>query len=319
MSFRSRSVSVTHFFQPLKTAAQRFAFSVLIGLSLLTLLVSKADPDAVERARIWAADVVVPALSVLRQPVAAVTQVGTRIHDMIDLYQENDRLRQENATLLEWQQVARQLANENEALRNLMHYRPPNTTWYVTSRVIGTAGGVFSRNLLIDRGSLDGVAEGQAALTGMGLIGRIAEVGNHAARVLLMTDLNSRIPVTIEPEHARAILAGDNTDQPQLIYVPSHMKPKPGDRVETSGDGGVFPPGLPVGVVSSTNNDLFEVQPYADIARADYLRIADFGLSGFLPSSAAPLPKPFKSRKAAHHGGQREERRGADRDDASDR
>jgi rod shape-determining protein MreC len=317
MSFRSRSGSVTHFFTPLKTAAQRFAFSVLIGLSVLTLLVSKANPEAVERARIWMADVATPVLSIIHQPVAAATGVVVRVRDVIDLFQENDRLRTENTTLLEWQQVARQLESENEALRGLMHYRPPNATWFVTARVIGTAGGVFSRNLLIDRGGQDGVAEGQAAMTGMGLIGRVAEVGDHAARVLLMTDLNSRIPVTIESLHARAILAGDNSDQPQLIYVPSHVKPKLGDRVVTSGDGGVFPPGLPIGLVSSVDGDQIEVQPFADIARADYLRIADFGLSGVLPASAAPLPKPVKSRKG-HHG-QREEKRSAARDDADGR
>ncbi|MFX9008197.1 rod shape-determining protein MreC, partial [Acinetobacter baumannii] len=83
---------------------------------------------------------------------------------------------------------------------------------------VGTAGGAFSRSLLINRGSADGVAEGQAAFSGNGLVGRIVEVGRKASRTLLISDLNSRIPVRIEATHERAILAGDNTAQPQLIY-----------------------------------------------------------------------------------------------------
>ncbi|HTH96315.1 MAG TPA: rod shape-determining protein MreC [Stellaceae bacterium] len=299
MSLKSRSGSVAQLFAPLKTATQRFTFTVLVVLSVLALLVGRADPLALQKTRLWVADVAAPVLSFIHQPVAAVTSVVTDVQDVVNLYQENRRLRADNATLLEWQRVAQSLNAENQALRALTHYRPPNTNWFVTARVIGAAGGVFSRNLLVDRGSADGVAPGQGVLTGTGLIGRIAEVGSHTSRVLLMTDLNSRIPVSIEPEHTRAILAGDNSDQLQLSYLPPHTEVRPGDRIVTSGDGGVFPPGIPVGSVVAGPGDTLAVQPYTDLSRVDYLRIADFGLSGVLPPSAAPLPKPVKAKHGA--------------------
>ena len=107
------------------------------------------------------------------------------------------------------------------------------------------------RTVLVNAGTDDRVARGQAAITGEGLVGRLTEVGNRAARVLLITDLNSRIPVTIESSHANAVLAGDNSERPRLLYLPSPDAVKIGDRIVTSGEGGVFPPGLPVGVVAA--------------------------------------------------------------------
>ena len=89
-----------------------------------------------------------------------------------------------------------------------------------------------------------GLARGQAAITGEGLVGRLTEVGDRAARVLLITDLNSRIPVVVEGAHANAVLAGDNSERPRLdLSVAAPDAVKIGDRVVTSGEGGVFPPG----------------------------------------------------------------------------
>jgi rod shape-determining protein MreC len=136
-------------------------------------------------------------------------------------------------------------------------------------------------------------------MSGTGLVGRIAEVGGGTARVLLLTDLNSRLPIAFETTHERAILAGDNTDQPQIIYLPVHAKVAVGDKLLTSGDGGVFPPGLPVGTVAAIDGGTIRVEPSADLSRIDYLRIVDFGLGGVLPPSAVPAPKPSLRRAAA--------------------
>ncbi len=96
---------------------------------------------------------------------------------------------------------------------------PENSVSYVTARVIANSGGAYVRTLLINAGIEDHVARGQAAITGEGLVGRLTEVGNRAARVLLITDLNSRIPVMIESSHVNAVLAGDNSERPRLMYL----------------------------------------------------------------------------------------------------
>ena len=96
-----------------------------------------------------------------------------------------------------------------------------------------------------------GVARGQAAIAEGGLVGRLTEIGSRAARVLLITDLNSRIPVVIHGSRTSAVLAGDNSDRPRLVFASEPKAIRIGDRVVTSGEGGVFPPGLPVGVVAA--------------------------------------------------------------------
>ncbi len=289
---KSRSGPITHVFAPLRLVPQRLAFPLLILASVLILLVGQFNRPLAVHARVAIADVVAPVLEVIHQPIAAGAHLTRSLRETVALYQENDRLRAENATLMQWQEIAHQLQSENTALRSLAHYQPPATTFFVTAEVVGTAGGAFSRSLLINRGSADGVAEGQAAFSGEGLVGRIVEVGRRASRTLLISDLNSRIPVRIESTHERAILAGDNTSEPQLIYVPSRGGIHVGDRVVTSGDGGIFPPDLPVGIVASTDGDSIRVEPFTALSQIDYLRIADFGLSGVLPPSAAPLPRP---------------------------
>jgi rod shape-determining protein MreC len=300
---KSRTPGVSHFIVPLRLATQRFAYSAFILVSLAVIVLGRADAALVERVRSMTGDFFSPVLSVLSQPVAAVSGAADRVRNAVLVYQENDRLRADNAILLQWQQAARQLETENAELRNLTNYYPEATAWFTTGEVIGTAGGAYSRNLLINRGSADGVAKGQAVASGEGLVGRIAEIGGRASRVLLLTDLNSRIPVSLDSTHERAILAGDNTDQPQLIYLPPHAKPQLGDKIVTSGDGGVFPPGLVVGSVTSIVGSTVRVEPASDLSRVEYLRVIDFGLSGLLPQNAVPLPKQSKKAQSEAGGG----------------
>jgi rod shape-determining protein MreC len=119
-------------------------------------------------------------------------------------------------------------------------------------------------------------------LTGEGLVGRVLEAGQRVSRVLLITDLNSRIPVRIERTRVRAILVGDNTDRPLLEYLPSHDVVAPGDRVVTSGDAGVFPPGLAIGEVVAVTETGVRVRPFVDWNRLELVRVADFALPGIL-------------------------------------
>lgn len=288
---------------PLVRAGRRFVFPIFTALSVFLLVLGKADPAAIAAVRAGIDDLMAPVLAAARAPGAVIGTIGAKVHAATFLYAENQRLAADNASLLQWQAVAQQLATENADLRGLLHYSPKTMNWFVTARVIGTDGGSFARQLLIDQGSLNGVAGGQAAMTGDGLVGRVVRVGRDTARILLLTDIDSRIPVTIEPAHIRAILAGDNGDQPSLVFMPNHAQPHAGDRVVTSGDGGVFPPGIPVGIVALEDGDASAVQPFADADGADYLRIADFGLSGVLPASAVPLPKPAPRPRHAHRSG----------------
>jgi rod shape-determining protein MreC len=128
----------------------------------------------------------------------------------------------------------------------------------------------------------DGVVKGQAAMAGNGLVGRVQDVGDRVSRVMLLTDINSRLPILIERTRDQAVLAGNNSDLPDINYLPRDADIKIGDHVVTSGVGGAFPPGLPVGEVAEVEDGKVYVQPFADLGRLEFIRMVDYGLPGVL-------------------------------------
>lgn len=245
------------------------------------MVLGRSDPDAFERARTQVTDAVAPILDVVSRPVAAVNKFVAQVDALAHLNDDNIRLRQEVARLHQWQAVARRLEIENAQMRELLAFQRLDVQRYVTGRVIGS-GGTFVRSLVLNIGVSDGVSKGQAAVTGDGLIGRVAEVGRRSSRILLITDLNSRVPVQIESSQARAILAGDNTPMPRLIYGAADSDLQVGQRVVTSGDAGAFPPGLPIGIIAAAGENGVRVQLYASQDRPELVRLMDFGLNGIL-------------------------------------
>ena len=279
---------------PLRRAAmQRAALPLLVLLSSAMIILGKADQVMFESLRVSVTDAAAPVLDLLTRPLAALGHLTDRARDFVTVYQDNRRLAAENERLLNWQQVALKLASENARLRELLKLTPEPTTTFVTARVIANSGGAYVRSLMVHAGSENGVERGQAAVTGEGLVGRVTEVGSRAARVLLVTDLNSRVPVIVEGSQHRALLTGDNSERPCLRYLDAGAGVEIGDRVVTSGQGGVFPPGLPVGVVASLDGEAPRVEPYVDLSRVEYLRIVDYGLADGLPK-----PVPIATRRA---------------------
>jgi rod shape-determining protein MreC len=285
---------------PMRAAAQRLALPFLVILSVALIVLGKADILLIERARTDLNDALAPVFQVIAQPVSVVASGVRRFQDHFTVYEENQRLREENARLLQWQGVAQRLETENDELRQMLHFTPQGVRGYITGRVIANSGGAFLRNVLVDVGERQGVERGQAALGGEGVVGRVTEVGSRASRVLLLTDLNSRVPVVLEDTRERAVLAGDNTSRPRLLYLPEKSAVQVGDHLVTAGSGGIFPPGLPVGTVSSIDGGMVRVEPESELSRLEYLRIVDFGLSGsVLPQSVIPAPKASRSGRRA--------------------
>jgi rod shape-determining protein MreC len=281
----------------MRAAIQRTMLPLLVLLSGAIIVLGKADQLLFDSLRTTLSDAVAPVLDAVAQPLNAAGNVVNRAKMAVMTYRENVRLEAENEKLLHWQQTALNLDAENKELRGLLKAVPNAALSYVTARVIANSGGAFVRMILIDAGAEDRVARGQAAITGEGLVGRLTEVGERAARVLLITDLNSRIPVTIESTHTPAVLAGDNSERPRLMYLPSADAVKVGDRVVTSGEGGVFPPRLPVGVVSAIDAGVPRVEPYVELSQLGYVLVADYGLSRSLPQPLPQLARPGRRSK----------------------
>lgn len=280
---------------PRRARVQRMALPVLVLLSAMMIILGKADQLMFESLRVSVADTASPALDVLSRPLAAFGHLADRAREFLSVYQDNHRLAAENEKLLNWQQAALKLASENAQLRELLKLTPEPVTTFITARVIANSGGAYVRSLMVHAGSENGVARGQAAVTGEGLVGRVSEVGSRAARIILVTDLNSRVPVIVEGQQ-RALLTGDNSERPCLRYLDAGAAIKVGDRVVTSGQGGVFPPGLPVGVVASLDDGAPRVEPYVELSQVEYLRIVDYGLADGLPK---PVPIVSRSGRRA--------------------
>lgn len=261
---------------PLRALTQRFAFLFLIVAAFALMLLGKAENVMMERLRAGILDVVAPILDIASNPVVTVAEAIENVRRLIDLRAENQRLRAQNGRLLQWQDAARNLAAENVAFKKLLRFVPPPRAQYATARVIAASGGVFVRSVLVNAGKRHGLAKGQAVITDEGLAGRIVSVGVGSARVLLITDLNSRIPVLFEGSRRRAILAGDNSETPRLIFLKRRGGIAPGERIVTSGHGGVFPPGIPVGVVSSVRDGGNRVLPFVRADLLEYVRIVDY-------------------------------------------
>ncbi len=274
----------------IKSLLQRFGFVALIIATFALMLIGKADTVLVERARIAVTDAVAPVLRLMSQPASAISDVITNLHELAAIRKENAQLREENSRLLQWQSASQRLDSQNRDLRALLAVIPEPQAHFVTARVIADVGGAFAQSILIMAGSAEGVAKGQVVLSGEGLVGRVMQVGLHSSRVLLITDINSRLPVLVGEAGTRAIMAGDNGGRPRLLYLSAKSAVAPGDKVVTSGDADAFPVGLPIGTVARTEEGVIEVEPHMSSDRLLYVRIFDFGLGDSAADTAPRAP-----------------------------
>lgn len=261
----------------IRAAGQRFSLAAFILLSIGLLVFGRLDPEAVDALRTKTMDVAAPVLEAFSRPTQAVSNWTATVAELSNLRSENARLMAENVSLRQFQEAAYHLEAENLSLQLLLNYRPPQSHGQVTARVISDNSGAFVRSLAISVGSDNGVRDGMAILGTSSLVGRTVQVGEKASRVLLITDLNARIPVMVEGSRHRGIMAGDNTARPRLMHLPPGAETVVGSRVVTSGHGGLFPPGLPVGVVVQDGpNGQARVQPLEDLSTVEYVRVVDF-------------------------------------------
>lgn len=280
-----RAGSVLRMPSPLRAGLHRFSLPLLAAGAFALIVVGKADALLVERIRTSVADGLAPLLELVARPSAVIASITERADAIANVYADNERLRRNEARLLHWQATAERLAAENQSLRDLMRVAPDPQLQFISARVISDTGSSFVRTLLTAAGRRHGVRKGQAALTGDGLAGRVLEVGERSSRILLVTDMTSRIPVLIERTRDHAMLAGDNSDFPRLLYLLPDAAPAPGDRIITSGDGGIFPPGLPVGVIQTVDQRGVLVQPFVRLQRVEFLSLVDYELPSILEAA----------------------------------
>lgn len=261
---------------PVRDVSGRVPLIFMVSLAAALLLLGRAETYVVDRARQVVTDLAAPLLEMASRPVAAARRVVESTDQYAYVFDENERLRVENAQLHEWKERAVQLEAKLARFEALLNVQVDPEISYVTGRVVGDSGGPFVETFIVNVGVAHGVESGQAVIDTQGLLGRIVATGPDASRILLLTDLNSRVPVVIESTQVRAILSGDNSSTPRLDFLPPGAEIKAGERVVTSGHGGLLPPGLPVGTIVDNGDGLFTVQTYSDRTKLDMVRVLQY-------------------------------------------
>jgi len=250
---------------------------ILVGGLILSLfamfLLWRIDSPRVERFRAALVDKVVPSFDWALVPVTKASGMIEGFQSYNRIYEQNQELRRELLQMKAWKEAALQLEQENAKLLDLNKVRLDPKLTFITGVVLADSGSPFRQSVLLNIGERDGIVDGWATTDGLGLVGRVSGVGNTSSRVILLTDSNSRIPVTIQPSGQRGMLFGDNSAAPPIQFLDSPELVRPGDRVVSSGDGGVFPPGLLVGHVELGRDRRLQVRLTADYGRLEFLRV----------------------------------------------
>lgn len=261
---------------PSRSLVVRVGQFFLLSLLVVMLVLGKSGNPMMVSLKSQLGDVVAPVLSVAAAPFDALRTSSTGLKNWAAAYQQNQTLKAENRELLKWQTLAKDMQVENDKLRALLHVAPRRDVHFVTATIVSDHGSSFSSAALINAGKEEGVEPDQAVISERGLVGRVMQAGKHTAQVLLLTDMNSRIPVMNERTREKMILVGKGAALPTLGYVSTDSGIRKGDRIITSGDGGLFPKNIAVGMVHDANKAAMQVELFANLADIEYVSIVQY-------------------------------------------
>lgn len=274
---RSLFIHLSH----IRLLTQKFALVILFLSAFVLMLINKTDTLLIEKTSSVATDVVSSLIDVLVTPAKGAAKVFDYFQDLRRIRKDNQILKEENRRLTKLYNQAKALEIENHLLSKLLNYVVPPKLNYLTARVIAEEGDAFSHSLIAYIGDKK-VKKGQVVVSEKGLVGRVEQVSNTYAKIILMTDINSRIPVMVEKTRVRGIMVGDNTLTPKMVFIPLEAELHVGDRIVTSGVAGVFPVGLPVGRIVSVDKQEIRVKPFSDLGQLEYVKLVDYELGGVI-------------------------------------
>lgn len=243
-----------------------------IALATVLLALSLTKPEIFDGLRTQAISIAAPIIETANKPFIKAKAALDDIRNVLKLREDNARLSTENERLMQWYIHAQTLSAENTALRALVkaqNFPPLSDRPSITATLLNDTSKDFAKSVLIKAGLNNGVHKDAVALSSRGLVGQVIEAADNTARILLITDINARVPVVIEHQGQmiHAIMAGQNNHPPILSHIADQttretLSTLQGAHIITSGTGGLFPYGLPVGTLNVTENGQLEVTPY---------------------------------------------------------
>ena len=276
---------------------------VLLIISFSLIFIGKLDLYTARAAKLTISEFIAPIYDVVAAPVRAFETMAGGMRTLASFRAENVRLRAENERLQRWQRRAEILESENRQLKTVLGAASTTEMTPVTARAISAPGGSFSHSLLLNISDIGNVARGDAVVNADGLVGYVIEVGRKYARVLLITDVNSKIPVLLSSSSWPALALGKNSRTLQLDFLPLEAKPATGELVLTSGHGGILPAGVPIGRVIAVDEETVLVEPSVALDQISFVSVLtrsdarpfDFAQSDF-ETFFAPLPPESSGR-----------------------
>ena len=251
---------------------QKFSLFALLILSLVLLFVDTLETKPLNHFRSLVKDVIYRGSVMVSFPSKGFKIVASTVENHINVFNENIKLKGENAQLKEQIYDPSFLILENKQLRRLLDEQVNSSANLVSSRVILDKQSPYLNSFIINSGSNRKIKNGMAVLDGKNFVGRIVDVNFFSSRVLLVTDLNSKIPVIIEPSGYHAILSGHGKSEPTLEYLPKNHKVQLGNKVYTSGKEGIFTPGIPIGEVNF-GNDKITVLLFSELSQIIFVNV----------------------------------------------
>ena len=251
---------------------QKFSLFALLVFSLVLLFVDKLETKPLNHVRSFVKDVIYRGSVMVSFPSKGFKIVAIAVRDHINVFDKNIKLKEENVQLKEQIYDPSFLILENKQLRRLLDEQVASSANLVSSRVILDKQSPYLNSFIINSGSNREIKNGMAVLDGKNFVGRIVDVNFFSSRVLLVTDLNSKIPVIIEPIGYHAILRGHGKSELTLEYLPKNHKVKLGNKVYTSGKEGIFAPGIPIGEVNF-RNDMIAVLPFSELSQIIFVNV----------------------------------------------
>ena len=263
-----------------KVRHRRLVHVVLIALSFSLMFIGKADLVAMRDLRMSSNDFLAPVIDFVSAPIRGVETMAEGIRTVASLRAENVRLQAENDLLQRWRRRAEILESENQQLRSVTGTVSDENRSLITARAVTAPGGSFAHTILIAIGDESGIAAGDPVITSNGLVGIVYEVGRAYARVLMISDINARIPVMLASSSWPGLTIGRNGEYLELAFLPAEARPEVGELVLTSGHGGILPAGLAVGRVDRVDGDNIQVRPAVEFRNLGYVSVLIGGTEG---------------------------------------
>ena len=255
-----------------KGTKQKFSLFVLIILSIIFIYVETIETKPLNFFRSFLKDTIYRGTLIVSAPSKGFSNLTDSVKEHVNLYSNYNQLKEENKKLKNDISETNFLELENTQLRKLIDEQVTSNSNLVSARVMLDKQSPYLNSFIINIGSNKDIKNGMAVLDGKNFIGRIVDVNFFSSRVLLVSDLNSKIPVIIEPSAHHAILSGHGINEPTLEYLPKKHTIQNGDKVYTSGKEGIFSPGIPIGEVKIDNN-LITVLLFSDLSQITFINI----------------------------------------------